>query len=254
MNRRLTGCRGKAAGPAALRWGILIACVLALQACAPPRPTGVVEPGVAPVSRDAAFYRQAAQEGATVYVVDAASSRLWLRVRRGGPLAGLGHDHVVAAPAVAGYVLWPDAARAGRADLTIDLRRLAVDSPALRREAGLGEPLSEAAIAGTRRNMEEKVLEITRFPLLRVIATSPAGEAPPAALTITLVLHGVSREYRLPIRLERTLDTVRIDGELVIAQREFGITPFSVLGGALRVEDRLPVTFRIMARRWQGEG
>jgi polyisoprenoid-binding protein YceI len=226
----------------------LLSLILLLAACAPP-PPGAPEVAVAPPSLDAAFYRQAAAEGAAVYVIDANRSRAWLRVRRAGPLAGMGHDHVIAARGVRGFVLLPEAGRAGRADLAIDLRQLEVDDPQLRRQAGLDEPLPERAIAGTRRNMQARVLETGRYPWLQVAAHSPAGTGLPLRLSATFTLHGVSRDFSLPVRLEIRDSMFSIEGRLTLSQRAFGITPFSVLGGALRVEDALPLQFQLQARR-----
>jgi hypothetical protein len=36
-------------------------------------------------------------------------------------------------------------------------------------------------------------------------------------------------------------------GRFAILQSDYGIVPFSVLGGALRVEDRVEIMFRIVA-------
>ena len=52
----------------------------------------------------------------------------------------------------------------GRADLYVPLDTLVVDEPALRAEAGFDTQPSAADIAGTRRNMLEKVLEADRYP------------------------------------------------------------------------------------------
>jgi polyisoprenoid-binding protein YceI len=228
----------------------LLSLVLLLVACAPPAPPpGEPVVAVAPPSLDEAFYRQAAARGAAVYAIDANRSRAWLKVRRGGPLAGMGHDHVIAARGVRGFVLLPDAGRAGRADLAIDLRQLEVDDPELRRQAGVGEPLSGRAIAGTRRNMHAKVLETERYPWLQVAAHSPAKTGLPRQLTVTFTLHGVSREFSVPVRFEMQDATLAIKGRLTLSQRAFGITSFSVLGGALRVEDALPMQFHLQARR-----
>jgi hypothetical protein len=38
-------------------------------------------------------------------------------------------------------------------------------------------------------------------------------------------------------------------GTLAIEQSEFGITPFSILGGAIAVKDRVDIAFRIVATR-----
>jgi hypothetical protein len=42
---------------------------------------------------------------------------------------------------------------------------------------------------------------------------------------------------------------LQASGEFDILQSDFGITPFSVALGALQVQDRLHVTYRVVARR-----
>src|SRR5262245_57038327 len=74
-------------------------------------------------------YLQAQKQGKPVYRVDPAESLVVIEVRRGGSLARLGHDHVVASHDVTGYVS-PDE---GRADMYLALARLAVDEPELRK-------------------------------------------------------------------------------------------------------------------------
>ena len=38
-------------------------------------------------------------------------------------------------------------------------------------------------------------------------------------------------------------------GSLAIDQSQFGIVPFSILGGAIAVQDRVNITFQIVASR-----
>jgi hypothetical protein len=47
------------------------------------------------------------------------------------------------------------------------------------------------------------------------------------------------------------IDDAQLDiaGRLELNQTDFGITPFSILGGAIAVQDRLGLSFRIRARR-----
>ena len=113
-----------------------------------------------------------------MFRVDPARSLLLIVVRRGGALAQFGHDHVVASHDVAGYIA-PDE---GRADLYVPLDALVVDEPALRAEAGFDTQPSAADIAGTRRNMLEKVLETSRHPyaLIAVSDNGAGGRHAPA--------------------------------------------------------------------------
>src|SRR5262252_682486 len=88
------------------------------------------------------FYQQAQQGGKPVYRVDPRESLVVIEVRRGGSLARLGHDHVVASHDATGYV----APGEGRADLYVALARLVVDEPELRKQAVFDTQPSESDI------------------------------------------------------------------------------------------------------------
>jgi hypothetical protein len=181
-----------------------------------------------------------------VYAVDPAASLIAVTVRRGGPLARLGHDHVVASRTVAGFA----APSAGRADISFRADQLSVDEPALRREAGLATEPSAQAIEGTRANMLNRVLEAERFPLIFVHAQQGADGKLAAAIT----LHGVTRSVALRGSVEIGTGQVAASGELRLRQTDFGITPLAVAGGLLSVQDEIEVRYRIVARRVEPQG
>jgi hypothetical protein len=132
----------------------------------------------------------------------------------------------------------------GRADLVIPLDSLTVDDVSLRAEAGLDPVLPQQAIEGTRRNMLDKVLESARYPLAHVRISRDATQA--HLLHIALSIHGVTRNMDVPARITRQgNDGVLAEGRISFRQSEFGIVPFSVLGGALQVEDRVDLRFHI---------
>jgi polyisoprenoid-binding protein YceI len=220
----------------------LLAVVAGLLAgCAPGAPTqGAARSPSVPAGLPETFYRQAEANGVKVLRVDPVHSLLAIEVRRAGSLARLGHDHVVASHDVQGYV----APEQGRADLVIPLARLTVDETPLRAQAGFDTQPSTEAIEGTRRNMLEKVLEVERFPLalIRIDRT-----ADPAHLRVIITLHGVTREYQVPAQIEAVAGGLVVSGRLDFKQSDFGIIPFSILGGAVQVQDRLDLRFRIQA-------
>jgi polyisoprenoid-binding protein YceI len=219
-----------------MKRALLIAALLAGCAAAPPPP-----PAQAPVADNAAaWYRQAAAAGAQVMAIDPAQSLIAVTVRRGGPLARLGHDHVVASRAITGFA----APGQGRADFSFRLDQVTIDEAALRREAGLDTQPSEADIAGTRANMLGRVLEAERFPLVVL----QARQMPGADLRLSITLHGTTRTVTVPVRVEAGADSVTASGAFELRQSDFGISPMSVMGGALTVLDPLELRFRIVAR------
>jgi YceI-like domain len=225
--------------------GVAAVLVALLAACAsqvaPPPQAGKPEPAGFP----AAHYRQLLAQGKPVFRVDPARSLLLVVVRRGGALAQFGHDHVVASHDVAGYIAPDD----GRADLYVPLDAMAVDEPALRAGAGFDTQPSAADIAGTRRNMLDKVLETSRHPYALIAVSDNGAGAAAHQPTVALTLHGVTRRVEAASHLERSAGEITVTGALAIDQSRFGIEPFSILGGAISVQDRVNITFRLRARR-----
>ena len=187
-----------------------------------------------------AYYQQATAQGRPVFRAVPGESLVMIVVRRAGSLARLGHDHVVSGSEVQGYV----DPQAFRADLYLALDALVVDDMALRAQAGLDTQPSAADIAGTRSNMLVS-LEAQSHPYIKVRVNGAAQKE----LDVDITLHGVTRSLRVPAVIETSGDVLTASGELTIVQSDFGITPFSILGGAIRVEDRLELRFRISARR-----
>lgn len=217
--------------------GLVAACAWV----APPPPQ---TDGRAPADFPEAHYLQAATRGDPVFRIDPASSLVVIEVRRGGTLARLGHDHVVASHDVRGYV----APGQGRADLYVRLDRLVVDEPALRVEAGLETRPSEDDIAGTRRNMLAG-LRATDHPFALVSIARGAGDGPGDPLSVAITVHGTTRTLQVPVQVDVRAGVVGVAGRLSLRQTDFGITPLSVLGGALQVQDVVDLRFGIRARR-----
>jgi hypothetical protein len=195
---------------------------------------------VTPVDTGSTWYQKAAEAGKQVYRIDAAQSLITITVRRGGALARLGHDHVVASRTLDGYVA-PDA---GRADFHFRLDQMSVDEPALRSAAGLDTQPSPEAIEGTRTNMLTRVLDAARFPLV-LLHVERLGVANSVRLSVTL--HGVTRSFDVPTQIRLAKGTLTASGELRLLQTQFGITPMSVMGGAMSVQDPMELQFRIVA-------
>ncbi|UOD29894.1 YceI family protein [Massilia violaceinigra] len=201
----------------------------------PPAPT--------PAAPAFGWYRDAAR-AQQVLRIDAALSLITVTVRRGGTFARMGHDHVVASRSIEGFVA-PDA---GRADFRFRLDQMTVDETDLRTKAGLATQPDPDAIAGTRTNMLTRVLDAERFPLVELHAERAAGKGDKVqTLRLTVTLHGVSRTLDVPTTIERDAGGLTASGTFILNQSDFGITPMSVMGGALTVQDPMELAFRIVA-------
>jgi hypothetical protein len=227
----------------ASRWALIVpAATLALAACVPE----VARPPEALRSPDGfpeAEYRQRAAQGQPVFRIEPSRSLVAIEVRRAGSLARVGHDHVVAAHDVQGYV----APEEGRADLYVRLEDLVVDEPELRAEAKLDTHPSSEDIAGTRRNMLNTFhAEAFPFALVHIQRRDPKPDAP---LDIAVTLHGVTRTVEMPVRIDLAGGELSASGALTLRQTDFDLTPLSILGGALQVRDEVQLSFTIRARR-----
>ena len=198
-----------------------------------------------PAAFPVAYYERAAAQGRPVFSVDPERSLLAIEVRRAGSLARFGHDHIVASHDLRGYV----ATDVGRADLYVPLERLTVDEPALREQAGFGTKPSEADIAGTRDNMLDRVLETGRFPFAGIRVSGAGAGAGERAIGVEITLHGTTRALEIPVQVDNRADEIGVSGRLALNQTDFGIKPLSILGGAVQVQDRLELRFRITAKR-----
>ncbi|MCE5289386.1 MAG: YceI family protein [Nocardiaceae bacterium] len=123
------------------------------------------------------------------------------------------------------------------ADLRIDIGSLEV----LRSEGGV-KALSGHEVKIIRRNAL-KSLGVKRFPHIRFRADDIArtGEGVYRAAG-TLEIHGKHRDRAVEFRIADIGDSWRLSGHAEVRQTDFGINPFSLLGGALKVEDAVTIT------------
>jgi hypothetical protein len=56
------------------------------------------------------------------------------------------------------------------------------------------------------------------------------------------------RTLQAPARIDADAGGMSVTGQLSFDQTDFGITPYSLLGGAIAVQNRVDLRFRIVAR------
>jgi len=231
----------------AARRNLALLALALLAGCAPIAEQPAAPARDRPAGFPTAFYDSARQRGEPVYRIDTARSIAIMRVYRAGSLARLGHDHVVASRDIHGFVLLPANVHNGRADLYVPLDLMTVDEPALRAEAGFQTQPSAIDIENTRRNMLDKTLETVRHPFATLRLTPLPGQLPAISMNADITLRGNTRTRVVPVEIEASANLLRISGHFGLHQSEFGIAPFSVLGGALQVDDRVDIRFELYA-------
>ncbi len=191
------------------------------------------------------------------FEVVTAQSRLIVLVYRAGPLAALGHDHVVACRCLTGAVYLPRDPLRASFDVHIPVRQLTVDDPALRAAEHSGDfppDVSPSARHGTRRHMLGATqLNAARFPDIRLrsesLRPSPDGKRGDIIAQVRVELAGESRSVSVPLHFRIRHDEIIATGEFPLEQTGLGLTPFSALDGALRVRNRMQVRVRLIAKR-----
>ncbi len=107
-----------------------------------------------------------------------------------------------------------------------------------------------------RKKLEQTmydVLEVQRFPIAvyetKQITVQKQTEDLLLAHTIgTLSFHGVTQTQSLDAHVTRLGTMLRISGDFLLRQSDYGIKPVSFAGGALRLKDELKFTFELVAR------
>lgn len=241
MTRRRPEMNPRARYPVSLLWSC---CALWLAACSP---TILTEPPrVAPPLPD-----RSVEDGVRYQVVPA-DTRVYARVFRGGRLEKLGHNHIVVFNDVQGYVSVPGEQEPALFDLAVAAADVSIDPPDLRRAQGPGfeAEISDRARAGTRENMlGESILDAAAYPFVMISSTSVDGSLDAPRITMTVAIRNQTRPVTVPVSLTRDNGRLVAEGEFEILQTDFGIEPFSALGGALKVKDRIELVFTIVAER-----
>lgn len=225
------------------------ACALLAACAAPPSPPEVPADGArAPQWR--AQYAALAASG-TVYEIDPQRSRVRIYAFRGGRAAALGHNHVLSAPDFSGWAFLASSGTvASRFDIEVRLDALVLDAPDLRATLGpaFAAQIDPDDIANTRRHMlGEGNLQAQRFAFVRLHALDIRGELPRLAAQVDVELHGQHHPVWVALAVDGPPGVRRVAGSFVLRQTDFGVTPYSVLGGLLAVEDALVVDFDLAA-------
>jgi polyisoprenoid-binding protein YceI len=191
------------------------------------------------------------------FEVVAGESSLVVRVYRAGPLAALGHNHVISCRCITGTLYLPHDPLRGSFDLHVGVDQLTVDDPALRaaeHSADFPPDVPRSARQGTRHNLlGAALLYAARYPriVLRAEGLRASSDGKPGDLVaeVLMEVRGRSRSVTVPVHYDIEADRIVATGEFSLRQTAIGLTPFSLMAGALRVRDAMAVRFRLVAKR-----
>jgi hypothetical protein len=225
------------------------ALVVLLAACAAPRPRPA-----APQCFDDSPPKAAVLSG-RIFRLDENQSELRILVYRAGPMARLGHNHVVVNRALCGAAGLSDVPGASTFWLKVPVARFEVDEPQARLEEGgdFAAEVPDDARSGTLQHLLGPAqLDADEFPSITLhgtAATAASGAPPMATLIAKVAISVAGHESSVDVPV-----TLRVDGRHLLAtgtvelrQTALGLTPFSLMLGALQVQDAMTIKFKIAA-------
>lgn len=223
--------------------------VLSLNACVAHR-----GPRLGPSATQTREFPNSVHHG-RAYVLLPRRSRLTVLVYRAGPLAALGHNHVIDCRCLSGVLYVPHDMLATKLLLRIPVDDFVVDAPARRaaqHSSAFPPDVSAAARHGTRLNMlSDAVLDAAAYPVVIIrserLQRTTSDEPHALQAHVHILLRGNTRSITVPVRYTITRGRLVVTGHFALKQTTLGLRPFSVLFGALRVKNRLRVRFRLVA-------
>ncbi len=162
--------------------------------------------------------------------INVEQSTLTVFVYKSGLFSAFADNHIIKAPIASGSM-------SEDAPLSVELTVHAGDLRAL--DPNLA-PDRRADVQA--RMVSADVLDVARFPDITFTSTAiqPAG-TDRWSVTGRLTIHGQARSITFPVARVNG----RYQGEVAIKQRDFGIEPIRIAGGAVKVKDEMKVQFDI---------
>ncbi len=180
------------------------------------------------------------------------ASRVEIRVYRDGPMAQLGHNHLITADGLSGAIDLRNPAGESRFSFELPLASLVVDDPAARAAAGpdFAKEVPQADRDATRHNMlGSSVLDALRQPVLRLRAESIEGGPAEFLALVRVGIRGEERILSVPLTVRILDGLISVHARFSLHHADLGLTPYSVALGILRVRDEIEIECRLEARR-----
>jgi polyisoprenoid-binding protein YceI len=164
--------------------------------------------------------------------IDLDKSIMTVRVFKAGLFSAFGHEHEISAPIQQGSFTQSNPS----VELTVDARKLRV----------MDKDISDKDRAEVQQTMlGPKVLDSEKYPEVRFRSTQVdrLGEG-------KWIVHGelTVRGQTRPVKVEVGGQNGHYRGAANLKQTDFGITPVTVGGGAVKVKNELRVEFEIVGR------
>lgn len=227
---------------------VALAFLAAVTSCVSRAPAPALPAGNFPTDFPSSFYGSVPNEDS--FRVVPSRSKLTIKVFRAGALATLGHNHVIVSHELDGFVYLADDMSKARADLFVPVTSFVIDDAAERAAAGADfttQP-SPSDIEGTRANMSgPKLLDAQQWPFVVVHVAPMHVGTDSTQVQLSITVRDETATVPVDARWKRTGNELTIESAFKIDHATLGLTPFSALGGALRVADQIDIAVSIVA-------
>jgi polyisoprenoid-binding protein YceI len=123
--------------------------------------------------------------------------------------------------------------------VTVSTDSLRCDEPAIRQKYGLTRALSDKDRAKIQTTMESAdQMDIETYPTMEFHSTKMVEEKENSyVLNGDLTIHGVTKTVSFPLAVQREGENFRGKASIPFKQSDFGITPYGLMFGMIRVQD-----------------
>lgn len=184
------------------------------------------------------------------FTIVSARSQIRLLTFREGPMARLGHNHVITTTSLTGTAWLTDDLADALVRIVVPVSGLVVDDPSARALEGeeFAAAVPEDDVAATRENMlGERLLDADNYPFVRATCGDYASGS--GTIDCEIEIAGSPAMLTLPVDVAREDRVVTARGEVTVTHEQLGLTPYSAAGGAIRVADGITLRFEIVAQR-----
>jgi polyisoprenoid-binding protein YceI len=172
----------------------------------------------------------------TDWSLNASDGELVVRTDVTGRMAKMGHRLTLVMTSWQATVQWADGQPVA-AELTVDVDSLQVSHG----KGGL------MALSGPEKSLARshalKSLDANRFPRIRYQVDGIEQTGDGYRLSGTLEIHGKSRQHEVDLRVKDLGEAWQMSCEADVRQTDFGVKPYSMLMGAMKVVDTVTVAF-----------
>ena len=174
---------------------------------------------------------------------------LFVQVYKAPTLAAdLSHDHAIQAVGWSGKGTWDwEDYSTCNISISVPVNNLQVDTPEIRKLAGLEGTISESMRKDVKKHMLSDIqLNAEKYPMITFQSTGCEGSDTEVTLNGNFTMHGMTKPISIPITISDS-DGLSIKGSFPVKATDYGFEPYSAMFGAVANKNEMKITFDLVA-------